>query len=104
MNRIKSLVLSVVVASCIGPFGSAERSALSQESKEKSTSVKPVSLCHAAEPGEKLSFSGCVIDYQGKPLAMAAVVAYNADRNGLYVPTGSTTRIPRIRGVCVTDS
>jgi protocatechuate 3,4-dioxygenase beta subunit len=35
---------------------------------------------------------------------MAAVVAYNADSSGLYVPANSATRIPRIRGVCVTNA
>jgi len=104
MNLIKRLAWIVVVGVRLGQFWTVDRYAFSQEPKDTSNSVKPVSLCHAAEPGDKVSFSGRVLDYQGKPLALAAVVAYNADRNGLYVSTASATRIPRIRGVCVTDS
>ena len=37
-------------------------------------------LCAADEPGEKVSFWGRVLDYQGRPLAKAAVVASPARR------------------------
>jgi len=62
-----------------------------------------VALCGADEPGRKLVFSGRVIDRDGQRLAKAAVMAYNADQNGLYAPPGSARRVPRIRGVAVTD-
>src|SRR5262245_38948174 len=56
-----------------------------------------VALCAPDEPGVKVAFWGRVLDYQGRPLAKAAVVAYQADRAGLYNPPGSPTRVPRIR-------
>src|SRR5262249_34616849 len=65
--------------------------------------VAPVALCGPEEPGERLTFDGRGLDYQRRPLAQAAGGAYNADRAGLYVPPGSGTRLPRLRGACVTD-
>ena len=59
-------------------------------------------LCGPDEPGERLTFSGRVLDYQGRPLPGAAVIAYHADRSGLYNPPNSPTRVPRLRGVAVT--
>ena len=61
-----------------------------------------VVLCGADEPGERLIISGRVLDYQGRPLSKAAVVGYHADRNGLYNPPNSPTRVPRLRGVAIT--
>jgi protocatechuate 3,4-dioxygenase beta subunit len=61
-------------------------------------------LCAPDEPGEKLEFWGRVLDYQGRPLAKASVVAYHADRVGLYTAQGATNRVPRLRNVAVTDS
>jgi protocatechuate 3,4-dioxygenase beta subunit len=68
------------------------------------TSPDTVRLCDPAEPGEKLFFSGQVLDYAGRPLSKAAVVAHHTDHRGLYNPRGSDTRVPRIRGVAVTDA
>jgi protocatechuate 3,4-dioxygenase beta subunit len=48
-------------------------------------------------------FGGRVLDYLGQPLAKAAVLAYHADRQGLYNRRDSPTRVPRLRGVAVTD-
>src|SRR6188508_2154675 len=62
-----------------------------------------VSLCGSDEPGEKLEFWGRVLDYRGRPLSKAAVVAYHTDRTGLYNLPSAGTRVPRLRGVCVTD-
>ena len=62
-----------------------------------------VALSGPDEPGEKLEFWGRVLDYRGQPLAKAAVVAYHTDRTGLYNSPSAGTRIPRLRGVCVTD-
>jgi protocatechuate 3,4-dioxygenase beta subunit len=61
-----------------------------------------VALCGPDEPGKKLVFHGRVLDYQGRPLAKAAVAAHQADQQGLYVPKGSPSRVPRLRGVVVT--
>lgn len=61
-----------------------------------------VPLCGPDEPGKKLVFQGRVLDYQGRPLAKAAVMAHQADEQGLYVPKGATSRVPRLRGVAVT--
>lgn len=63
-----------------------------------------VILCGPDEPGERLIFGGQVLDYQGRPLAKAAVIAYHTDTYGLYNPRDSDTRVPRIRGVAVTDA
>jgi protocatechuate 3,4-dioxygenase, beta subunit len=65
--------------------------------------VMEVRLCDEREPGQRLAFGGRVLDYDGRPLAKAAVVAYNADRQGLYNPRNSRTRVPRLRGVAITD-
>src|SRR5262245_53320926 len=45
-----------------------------------------VTLCGPDEPGERLVFSGRILDEQGQPLAQAAVMAYHTDRQGLYNP------------------
>lgn len=79
----------------------ASRPAL--EPAPAAASVTTVPLCEPDEPGERLRFEGRVLDARGRPYAKAAVVAYNTDRDGLYVPRGSATRAPRIRGVAVTD-
>ncbi len=63
-----------------------------------------VALCDADEKGERLRFWGRVLDDQGRPLAKASVSAYHTDRSGLYNPRDSATRVPRLRGVAVTDS
>lgn len=56
------------------------------------------------EPGERLVFTGRVLDDGGRPLARAAVVAYHTDRQGLYNPRSSDTRVPRLRNVAITDA
>jgi len=60
-------------------------------------------LSDANEPGDRLVFSGRVLDYRGQPLSKAAVVAYHADHSGLYNPPNSASRTPRLRAVAVTD-
>jgi protocatechuate 3,4-dioxygenase beta subunit len=62
-----------------------------------------VALSGPDEPGEKLEFWGRVLDYRGQPLSKAAVVAYHTDRTGLYNSPSAGTRVPRLRGVSVTD-
>ncbi len=62
-----------------------------------------VVLCPADEPGERIVFSGRVLDMDGRPLGDAAVVAYGTDAEGNYAPPASGTRVPRLRGVAVTD-
>jgi protocatechuate 3,4-dioxygenase beta subunit len=62
-----------------------------------------VPLSGPEEPGEKLEFWGRVLDYRGRPLSKAAVVAYHTDRTGLYNSPDGGTRVPRLRGVSVTD-
>jgi len=100
------LGLSVLlVAGCGQPTPSSitERPRAAEAGGPPPTAVAPVPLCGPDEPGEKLAFGGRVLDYQGRPLPKAAVVAYNADRAGLYVPPDSGTRVPRLRGAAVTD-
>jgi len=62
-----------------------------------------VVMCPEDEPGQRVVFSGRVLDMDGRPLAKAAVVAYGTDREGNYSPPGSGTRVPRLSGVAVTD-
>jgi len=62
-----------------------------------------VALSGPDEPGEKLEFWGQILDYRGQPLSKAAVVAYHTDRIGLYNSPDAGTRIPRLRGVSITD-
>jgi len=62
-----------------------------------------VRMCDDQEPGQRMGFYGRLRDAQGRPLANAAVVAYQADTSGLYAPRDSGTRNPRICGVAVTD-
>lgn len=60
-------------------------------------------LAGANEPGERMEFWGRVLDYQGRPLAEAAIVAYHTDASGLYNPPEANTRVPRLRAVAITD-
>jgi protocatechuate 3,4-dioxygenase beta subunit len=76
---------------------------LSPSGPTEPSGTAAVVLCSPDEPGEKLVFSGRVLDYRGQPLAKASVTAYHTDRNGLYNPQNSPTRVPRIRGVAITD-
>jgi protocatechuate 3,4-dioxygenase beta subunit len=62
-----------------------------------------IRMCDDQEPGQRMGFYGRVRDAQGRPLANAAVVAYQADASGLYAPRDSGTRNPRICGVAVTS-
>jgi len=60
-------------------------------------------LADAFEPGERMEFWGRVLDYQGRPLPEAAIVAYQTDATGLYNPPEANTRVPRLRAVAVTE-
>ena len=62
-----------------------------------------VTLCEANEAGDRIVFSGRVLDMDGLPLAKAAVVAYGADAQGHYAPPETGSRNPRLRGVAITD-
>ncbi len=68
------------------------------------TAIAAVAMCDEKEPGEKLELYGQIRDEDGRPLPKASVIAYNTDATGLYVPRGSKTRTPRIRGVAITDA
>lgn len=65
---------------------------LLQASSACGSESTPVAICSSDEPGERLVFSGRILDYQGKPLSKASVVAYHADSQGLYNPRNSATR------------
>jgi len=65
-------------------------------------SLPAVIIAGTEEPGTRIEFTTQVLDYDGRPLSRAAVVAYHADSTGLYNPPASATRIPRIRTVAVT--
>lgn len=62
-----------------------------------------VVIVSADEPGERLLFSGRVIDERSQPLPGAAVLAYHTDATGLYNRPGSGTRVPRLRGIAISD-
>jgi protocatechuate 3,4-dioxygenase beta subunit len=87
-----TLRMTIIVAAAICCLASAEQ-----------LQTNLVSLITDDEPGRRLEFSGRVIGYDGRPLSKAAVIAYNTDVNGLYNRPNADNRIPRIRGVCVTD-
>lgn len=79
-------------------------SPLSAQNQEPQQPPTVVRIASSDEPGERLSFSGRVLDYDGNPLEKAAIVAYHADQHGLYNKPDSATRVPRLRGVAVTDA
>jgi protocatechuate 3,4-dioxygenase beta subunit len=98
-QRQVRLGAGVIVAVCAGwgaaaaaPVGAGEGSA-----------VPSVVLASSSEPGERLLFSGRVLDEAGRPISRAAVLAYHADLGGHYNAPGAGTRVPRLRGVSVTD-
>ena len=62
-----------------------------------------VTIVEPDEPGRRLEFQGRVLDYGNRPLSKAAVILYNTGANGLYNPPNSPSRVPRIRGVAITD-
>lgn len=101
MLAIAGLALAVGAA-VPGAFATAPRSTADQHAQEPDR-TSGIILAGPDEPGERLRFSGRVLDYAGRPLGRAAVVAYHTDRNGLYNPPDSPTRVPRLRGVAVTD-
>ena len=97
-HLIVDIQISAMLATWL--FGSA----MAGEPLQSGAGAGPVvSICPSGEPGERLLFSGRVLDYQGNPLSKAAVVAYHADRSGLYNPPRSATRVPRLRAVAITD-
>ena len=55
------------------------------------------------EAGETLYFGATLLDYQGKPISKAAIIAYQADAEGLYNPPDAGTRIPRLRAVAISN-
>jgi protocatechuate 3,4-dioxygenase beta subunit len=93
MTRGVGCLLLIVAASCHHQPGPVTASAQPSH----------VALCGADEPGERLVLSGRVLDYTGRPLAKAAVVAYHADHSGLYNPPNPVTRTPRLRNVAITE-
>lgn len=105
---MRSVVFVLSIALVFGCDRSPESPASGQSPTPRSgpagTGPSSVALCGPQEPGERLTFLGRVLDYQGRPLATAAVMAYHADHQGLYNPKDSKTRVPRIRGVAVTDA
>jgi protocatechuate 3,4-dioxygenase beta subunit len=76
-------------------------STLAQDDPLPCTTV--VEIADVNEPGERLSFGGRILDYQGQALSEAAVVAYHTDATGVYNPPDAASRIPRLRAVAVTD-
>jgi protocatechuate 3,4-dioxygenase, beta subunit len=76
-------------------------STLAQDDPLQCTTV--VEIADVNEPGERLSFGGRILDYQGQALSEAAVVAYHTDATGVYNPPNAASRIPRLRAVAVTD-
>ena len=103
MNRAVLLLIALLQpAGCGRELPSAQRSA-AEGKRGFAAEGWEVVLCTADELGERLTFAGRVLDYEGRPLSKAAVIAYQADHTGLYNPSGSPTRVPRLRGVAVTD-
>jgi len=106
-TAITVLTLGFVAAALCGSCassaaGRAHRSASGPTSARFDSST--VVLATREEVGERLTFTGRVLDYQGRPLAGAAVLVYHADASGRYNPPAAGTRIPRLRGVAVTNA
>jgi protocatechuate 3,4-dioxygenase beta subunit len=80
------------------------QTAATAQAPDSDSFATEVRLTAPGEPGRPLRFHGVVLDYAGKPLAEAAVVVHHADAAGLYNPPGAPTRVPRIRGVAITDA
>ncbi|HYM82452.1 MAG TPA: hypothetical protein VEY91_13705 [Candidatus Limnocylindria bacterium] len=95
------MAATIVAAVQIG-CGPVASTATQDHAGASTTPGAVVGLCGPDEPGDRLEFGGRVLDMRGRPLAKAAVVAYHADRRGLYNPRSSETRVPRLRGVAVT--
>jgi protocatechuate 3,4-dioxygenase beta subunit len=89
------------ITSAAAPAASANASTPTPTTSTSAPLAVP--LCSATEPGEKLTFSGRILDENGQPLSKASIIAYQTDTTGLYVPRGSTTRNPRLRAVAITD-
>lgn len=102
MRAIAAAAAVSILVGCT-PVGPPSAKDQSVSPAATAAAERAVALCGADEAGDRLVFSGRVLDYQGQPLAKAAVVAYHADRQGLYNPRDSKTRVPRLRGVAVTD-
>jgi protocatechuate 3,4-dioxygenase beta subunit len=100
---VRAVIAGVLVAVPAACFTSVASGADAPSGPASSNGTVPVvRLCEPSEAGKKLSFGGRVLDMDGRPLAKAAVVAYQTDALGYYNPPGSNTRVPRIRGVAVT--
>ncbi len=105
LGRVVLAIAGLVLAQAAAApetLATAPRSTEGQQVQD-SDRASSVILAGPDEPGERLHLSGRVLDYGGRPLGRAAVVAYHTDRKGLYNPPDSPTRVPRIRGVAVTD-
>jgi protocatechuate 3,4-dioxygenase beta subunit len=103
-NRIRVVSNRWFRAALIGGIAFSVHSpheSVSQTAKEAPSAF--VALSPADEEGEPLQFRGRVLDEGGRPISKASVVAHHTDAGGLYNPRGSATRVPRLRGVAVTD-
>ena len=98
------IVVAGVLVLAAGGIGAcmATRAAPPAQVQEQGPAGSEVRLCGPEEPGERLVFGGRVLDYDGRPLGRAAVVAYHTDSRGLYNPRESRTRVPRLRAVAIT--
>jgi len=75
--------------------------------REEAVEIFPsaVALADAAEPGERLVWSGRVLDASGAPIAGATVRVHHADAAGLYNPAGSPADAqPRLSGAATTGA
>jgi len=95
------LVLATVVS--LGCLGLAQENASRSGSAGVAEGAAAIRICPADEPGERIVFTGRILDFQGDPISGAAVQAYNTGRDGLYAPRGGK-RMPRIRGTALTDA
>jgi protocatechuate 3,4-dioxygenase beta subunit len=96
--------LVVLAVPALGLVATAIRPAEAPQDNGEPAPELAVRMYPESEPGQRLDFYGRVFDENGRPLAKAAIIAYNTAADGLYVPRHSADRNPRIRGVAVTDS
>lgn len=105
MKASSFLVIGLLVVGCRqqSPAQTLQTSSTAVPSAATAGTIQPTILADENEPGARMEFWGRILDYQGRPLSEAAVVAHQTDSSGLYTRPDADSRIPRIRAVAITN-